>query len=376
MTDYIKMSQIPPVSPDNLVELESIAEALNELIGSDFKLTGKTRTDGSSFRRLVTNTLMKSDKTPKPANEGDYEILPLKKKGVPKFLRYYIDTYIVTTGDRYNLQVWNRDPTSNHVQISYPKLSKELRASDVIFVFGKIKNNKIDTIIVTTPDKIVEEFGNFGIPTSKQQLIISDNMRQNILASEEKILFYSDDTSLSGLLNKDQNISGLDVRSREITELLPLEKLKEVAKKLIGVKLKEKSTRKKGVELEKLIIKELGYSLPDDMEGLYPDIPNQMIEVKVQDSPTVDLGRYSPQSLEYITADKRFTTQNIRYIIALSNAKTGIIEGFFVGPGVRLADKFSYVSEKSSKYQKGIDMSFFDEHSGKSIVINNNDLIL
>ena len=40
-----------------------------------------------------------------------------KQKGVPSFLREYIDTYIITTGNSYNLQVWNRNPNSASVQV-------------------------------------------------------------------------------------------------------------------------------------------------------------------------------------------------------------------------------------------------------------------
>lgn len=376
MTDYTKLGKIPPVSPDDLVDLKSIANILQELIGSEFKLSGKSKTDGNKFRKKVTEQLMQNDMTPEPAEESDYEIVPPKKKGVPRFLRYYIDTYIVTTGKKYNLQVWNRNPTSDYVQVSYSKLEKKLRANDVIFVFGKIKDSKIDTIIVTTPNKIVEKFGQFGVPTSKQQLIISDAERQSILNTKDKILFYTDDVSLKDLLNKNQNTSGLDAKSRQIRELLPLEKIKEVAKELIGIKLKEKSTRKKGVELEKYIIHKLGYQIPNNMEGKYPDIPNQLLEVKVQESPTVDLGKYSPQNIEVIddleiigNNENSITTQNIRYIIALTNSKTSIIEGFYIGPGAKLGQKFTYVLERSSKYQKGIDMSFFDKYSGKSVAI-------
>ena len=66
--------------------------------------------------------------------------MPPKQKGVAAFLREYIDTYIVTTGNSYNLQVWNRNPNSASVLFDL-KFGESVLASDVRFVLGKIKLN-------------------------------------------------------------------------------------------------------------------------------------------------------------------------------------------------------------------------------------------
>lgn len=372
MTDYIKQGEIPPVSPDSLVSKEDIAKALEVLVGTQFNFNRVARRDGSNFRKLVTKTLMENkDLVPKPAQQSDFEIVPPKSKGVPKFLRYYIDTYLVTTGDNYNLQVWNRNPTSDHIQIFYPELNVSLRAKDVIFVFGKIdvEKNIIESILVTTPDMIVSKFGDFGVPTSKQQLIVSNKVREKIVKGDDQTLFYEDDKSLTHLLEQNQDVSCLDVKSRLISAITPLTDLRPLLKDLIGTKLEETSTRRKGVELEKHIMLKMGYTIPESMEGQYPDLPNQMIEVKVQDSPTIDLGRYSPQDLEFVEGSDVFTTQNVRYVIAFTNPQTCVIEGFFIGPGNKLGEHFSYVTEKSVKYQKGIKMEFFENIKGSSISI-------
>ena len=59
-----------------------------------------------------------------------------------------------------------------------------------------------------------------------------------------------------------------------------------------------------------------------------------MLEVKVQDSPTIDLGRYSPQFEEQI--NEEFTTRMIRYLIALTDASNGEIDGVVLCPGDEL----------------------------------------
>ena len=366
MSDFTKLAKIPPANPDNLSSPNELAKKLESLIGQPFPLSGKTRTDGSNFRKLVTKTLMQNN-PPLPASSEEYIILPPKGKGVPKLLRQYVDTYIITTGENYNLQVWNRNPNSDFIQIEYPNGDRNLTAKDVTFVFGKINTETevIESIIVTTPSKIVETFGEFGVPTSKQQLIISESRRSKIINSEEHFLFYPDDPSLQSILNQNQDTSSLDIKSTDIKEILPLSIIREKITDIIGIKLVEKSTKQKGQELERIIASKLGYTLPDKLEGGYPDLPNQMLEVKVQDSPTVDLGKYSPQSIEDIFGI--FNTGNIRYLIALTNKESQIIEGFYLGPGNKLGQHFSYVAETSVKYQRNIKMSFFDGYKGMSI---------
>lgn len=56
--DYISIGKIPPKKKDLLSAPEDIALRLNGLIGTEFKLSGKPRTDGSAFRKLITDYLL------------------------------------------------------------------------------------------------------------------------------------------------------------------------------------------------------------------------------------------------------------------------------------------------------------------------------
>ena len=181
--NYIEIGKIPPNSKNELSTPEQLVENLKSLIGEKFPLTGKPRTDGSNFRKMITNHLL-SNYIPKEAVE--YEIVPPKQKGVPSFLREYIDTYIVTSGVNYNLQVWNRNPNSSSVQVDL-KNGETLLASDVRFVLGKINADEIiESIVIMTPEYIENRFGKFGKPTVKQQLIISNKKREEILKKHKK----------------------------------------------------------------------------------------------------------------------------------------------------------------------------------------------
>lgn len=150
--------------------------------------------------------------------------------------------------------------------------------------------------------------------------------------------------------------------------MLPIEYIDEqITDKLLGEKLDVTlSTKQRGQQLERLVAYQLGYKKTKEMlDGGYPDIRNQMLEVKVQDSPTIDLGKYSPQFEEQINSD--FTTRTIRYLIALTDSKSGSIDGVVLCPGEELGRNFTYVAEKSFKCQRSIPMSFFDAYKGKVV---------
>lgn len=154
----------------------------------------------------------------------------------------------------------------------------------------------------------------------------------------------------------------------KMDKVLPIDIIDErITDKLIGEKLDiSLSTKQRGQQLERMVAYQLGYSgKQDGLEGGYPDIRNQMLEVKVQDSPTIDLGRYSPQFEEQI--NDNFTTRTIRYLIALTNAMDGAIAGLIMCPGEELGKSFTYVAEKSFKCQRSIPMGFFEEFKGQVV---------
>lgn len=363
--------KLPPKSVTLLTKPEGLTQNLSQLIGKEFKITGKTRTDGSNIRKLIAATLEKSA-LPEAAEKESYEIVPPKGKGVPKITREFIDTYIVTSGNSYNLQVWNRLPSSNTLLIKYDS-GESLKCTDVRFVFVRIDLAKsiIASVIVLTAEYIEKHFGKFGKPTIKHQLLISSKARKSIFESPDKVLSFPDSKKLSYNITHDYvpPKSGM-VEEPDIKELYSIALLKEmVAKKLIGRKLDAAATKNRGQALERMVLELLGYTIKENelLYGAFPDIRNQLLEVKVQDSTTVDLGRFSPEREEFVIEEKNLTTFDVRYLIALTNPKTEIIEGIILTPGERLGDLFSYVSSESYKCQRNIPISFFERHYGKAV---------
>lgn len=363
--------KIPPKSTLNLTEPEKLVEYFKELINFPFELTGKTRTDGSNIRKLIASILEKHQ-LPELANLGDYEIVPPKGKGIPKITREFIDTYIVTSGSSYNLQVWNRMPASDTLLIKYES-GQSLKCTDVRFVFARVDITKqiIASIIILTPKYIEKRFGKFGKPTIKHQLLISSKVREDIYQSESKILSFTDSRKLSYHIRNDYETpsSGM-VKEPDLKQFFSIELLRKlVAEKLIGVQLDDVATKNRGQLLERKVLELLGYepNQSDLLYGAFPDIPNQLLEVKVQESPTVDLGKFTPENEEMVMEDLGFTTFDVRYLIALTNPHTGIIEGVILSPGEKLGEMFSYVSSVSYKCQRSIPMSFFDDHYGEAV---------
>lgn len=360
--------RIPPLSPSYLTPQEVLAQRLAPLIGTAFHLTMFPRTNGFKIRKLVTETL-NSYSLPPSCPQGLYTVIPPKAKGVPRMLLEYIDTYIVTTGKQYNLQVWNCNPTSNAALIDYAS-GEKLTANDVRYIFVRIDPDKhlIRSILICSPTYIESKFGLFGKETVKQQLIITAKQRELITQKIPPVLFYQDTVLLEPLVSHEFKKPQRLFRDRPVKdELLSLEVLWNRLFRLIGMKLDTSDTKTRGQALERLVVQLLGYSIVKDelLLGGYLDILNQLLEVKLQESSTVDLGRYSPQVKETVPSFPQATTEDVRYLIALVDKNTGIITGLVLCPGNRLGDHFSYIATGNYKCQRSIPMTFFDRFDGR-----------
>jgi len=341
------------------------------LLGTSFHVTGKPRTDGSNLRKLVSTTLLSNDISLQ-AEIGSFEFIPPKKKGIPRLIREMIDTYIVTTGNSYNLQVWNRYPNSRAILVKYSN-GETIQCKDIRLVFIKIdiENELISSIVILTPEYMEARFGKFGKPTIKHQLLILPKQRDMVIKSENSILSFPDTKKLTYRIRHTYDVPHANmIKEPNFNDLFSIQLLTEmVAKKLIGRTLEENDTKNRGQALERLVLQLLGYSEDNlhSLAGGYPDIPNQLLEIKVQDTPTVDLGKFSPETEELVMDNLEITTSDIRYLIALTNPQTNAIEGIVLVPGERLGEIFTYVSDTSFKCQRSIPMSFFEELKGKCV---------
>ena len=360
--------RIPPKSKSAVIGGAELAEALRVLVNRSFPLTDKPRTNGSTLRKMIEELF--ADNHLEMATADDYKVIPYKKKGIPRLLNILSDSYIVTSGDNYNLQVWNRFPNSRNILVRYSN-KERIICKDIRLILTKVdtEDKTIKSIVVCTPQYIERKFGKFGVPTMKYQLIISPSSRAAITGSKDKLLYNSDTDVVSTLTSDQVNLSGKSIGDApEKDNLLSLKSIKDkVATQLIGMKLPAKDTKTRGQMLEREVAKILGYSEEESLVGGYPDIPHQLLEIKVQDSPTVDLGKFSPSNAIMVNEELQVTTEDVRYLIALANPVSGIIEGLVITSGAELGDSFTFVNGTSFKCQRSIPMSFFDEYEGSAV---------
>lgn len=360
---------IPPKNKSCSFTGEQLAQKLQGLIGKSFQLTNKPRTDGANLRTLIIDTLM--GEHVELAESEDYVIIPAKKKGIPKTLCFLSESFLVTTGKNYNLQVWNRIPNSRNTLVKY-KTGETILCQEINCILVKIdiEQQTIKTIIVATPKYIEHKFGKFGVPTIKFQAIITTNTRDSIIASKTKSLTITDTENIKPLLGIQRNGDMLsNIADTPIArEILPIEEIaNRTISNLLGQRLDALDTKSRGQALERKVGTLLGYSPNSSLVGSYPDIYNQALEVKVQDSPTIDLGKETPTNPSVVFEDLPITTEDVRYLIALTNPQTSVIEGVILVPGKELENIFTMVNGTSFKCQRSIPMTFFDEHKGQSV---------
>ncbi|MGL1234897.1 nuclease [Vibrio parahaemolyticus] len=361
----------PPKHKNELSTPEELVNRLSVLVGQKFPFKKVARTDGSNVRKLVAMTL--SEGAPEKAAKPEFNVVPEKGKGVPKNLLEYVDSYIVTSGNVYNLQVWNRNPASDSVQVEYIN-GDTLSANDVRFVTVKVNTEThiIESVLVLSPAYIVEKFGKFGKPTVKSQMIISNKARQKVINKPSRILFYSSSRKIGDVKNID-NLHKFSIKDEPTKQsLLPIESLLDViATKIVGkVSVTPSlSTKERGQYLERIIATSLGYNINEAelMDGGYPDIRNQALEIKVQDSPTVDLGKYTPEFEVDVPSCPGFSTGDIRYFIALTNPTSGLVEGAVLCEGNKLGHHFTYIGAESYKCQRTIPMTYFEKYAGQTL---------
>ena len=222
--------------------------------------------------------------------------------------------------------------------------------------------------MILSPDYIEQTFGKFGKPTIKHQLLVSQKVRDEIITSKDKILFAPDTDKISKV-SIQRNISlTTDFNSQPVAnQLFSIEYLKaKFSKNLIGFKINADATKNRGQALEEKCLSLLGYKLNKNtlLEGGYPDVRNQMLEIKIQDTQTIDLGKYSPEYEDIIDNNLELTTKDVRYLIALTDKSDLTIKGIILMPGEALGNHFTYVSDTSFKCQRAIPMSFFEKHIG------------
>ncbi|MDD5240853.1 MAG: restriction endonuclease [Sulfuricella sp.] len=200
------------------------------------------------------------------------------KKIQPRFVGQQFDTY---TQKAMNLQVWNEElsPARRYAIIQISKDDVVLRV--------RVMNGQELALLDTT-----------GTATTKYQARLETRIDVRELVS-------TCDTApmLQHVCSGASFISTTSpIDEPESGTLLPIGEIFQRLSPLIGQSFSDPGMdqeRNRGAALHRLICEYLGYSYYEDM-GQFPDVRHQLLEVKLQTSPTIDLGLVLPSSEEHL----------------------------------------------------------------------------
>jgi hypothetical protein len=224
----------------------------------------------------------------------------------PRFPGQDLDVYVQ---QHDNLQIWNEElsPTRRYVIVRVDEIGKVLaiRVVEGLELMG---------------------YDRTGTLTSKYQASRCPGHKGSKLVSAIDTLPFTDE--LAPLDRMDQRIlAGLDPASPPAHgQVLTVNGLYTSLRKLVGRELEDSaSERLRGEQLHRVACETLGLKSYADT-GRFPDILCQALEVKLQTSPTIDLGMVTPDSREpAVTLSPRLRHCDVRYLVAYATRIGGLL---------------------------------------------------
>lgn len=153
-------------------------------------------------------------------------------------------------------------------------------------------------------------------------------------------------------------------------EILPVANVFDRLRPLVGRQFKDSGhdqERNRGAALHRIVCEALGYGSYQD-DGQFPDVRHQLLEVKLQTSPTIDLGLVTPDSKEPLDGPQIGGRQichcDVRYAIfyARTDGKLVTLTHLFVTTGAAFFSRFPQFQGKvlNKKLQIPLPGDFFD----------------
>jgi hypothetical protein len=326
-------------------ELWIPAEVLEKILNNSFfignKVDSANRTRSKEVKEFVSESL-------------GYPVPSSFKKTQPRFPGQNFDTYVQKSN---NLQIWNEEiaPSRRYVIV---------QVSD---------NNEILGVKVIRGEDLAE-FDSTGKLTQKYQARL--NIGSNRVSDYPNESYLTDTHNLKQLITNSQKELEDPTSYPKRKNLLSINELYSKISKLEGTQLDYlglDQERNRGAELHKKICSLLGYKYYND-DGTFPDITNQLLEVKLQTSPTIDLGLVSPNDKTPLDIPEIEDTQirhcDIRYAVIYGN-KNGdkiTIQSVYLSSGQNFYNLFPQMEGKkvNKKIQLRLPSDFFQSTSNTS----------
>jgi hypothetical protein len=275
-----------------------------------------------------------------------YSIPKSFKKTQPRFVGQNFDIYIQKSN---NLQIWNEE------------VSPERR-----YVLIKVSDDDEITKVKVITGAELEKYDTTGTLTQKYQaqLLTSEKQSELITINDTENLrkITNENAEFDAYINPDSN--------PEEGKILPIGQVFKKLEELIGEEFDDTGfdqERNRGGELQRLVCRKLGYAGYKD-NGQFPDIRHQLLEVKLQTSPTIDLGTIRPDSkinLEIpMKSGLKITPSDVRYALfyaTIVNSKVRLTH-FYLTTGEMFFTRFPQMKGKevNKKLQIPLPRDFFD----------------
>ena len=274
-----------------------------------------------------------------------YPVPPRFRRTRPRFPGQRFDTYVQKS---YNLQIWNEDidPSRRYVLIH---LDKDNKIQRVRVVTGSALAR------LDTTGTLTQKYQARCIPQSTTELVVDEDtdVVRPIVSSSPRFSMHTVPT--------DNPRPGV---------LYSIRALMERPAKLVGVKFQDvgrDQERNRGWIVHKLVCNVLGY-IKYEEHGQFPDIPHQLLEVKLQTSPTIDLGLVRPDSRDPIgmrnIEGRQLRYCDVRYAVFYGNIEHGevTLTHVILTTGEAFFDRFPQFGGKvlNKKLQIHLPRHFFD----------------
>lgn len=298
---------------------------------------------GCSFHGLALRTRSKVAKE-KVCRALGYPVPRSFRKTQPRFVGQRFDTYVQKSD---NLQVWNEElsPTRRYVII---RLDEDDEVSRVKVVTGEV------LAMLDTTGTLTQKFQASIVPTDATCELISATDTTNIKP------LVSRDVDVGCALPTDYAASG---------DLMPIGQLFEMLSPLVGQRFPDPGRtqeRNRGADLHRIVCEALGYAQYADA-GDFPDVRHQLLEVKLQTSPTIDLGLVCPDSEDPLDgpqiADRQIRHCDVRYAVFYGTTDGVNVEltNFYLSTGESFFTRFRQFQGKvlNKKLQIPLPSDFF-----------------
>jgi hypothetical protein len=229
-------------------------------------------------------------------------------KTQPRFKGQNFDTYVQKAD---NFQIWNEDIDASRR-----------------YVFIRVDDNQVVRSVKVMSGEAIALLDTTGTLTQKYQASARKAITESVLVAEK------DTAELQARMAGADCFLGDQVR---FSDVLPIREVYNRLLAIVGKRIRDpghEQERNRGAALHAAVEKALGGAGYSD-SGQFPDIADQLVEVKLQTSRTIDLGLVLPDDTDTVAAIPQVRHCDVRYAIVYGHIKGRhvVLDHVVVSPG-------------------------------------------